>query len=161
MSGSVLSCQQSKQKLPTFWKMNASRPHVSQIILSCFLFLYRSRVLQQGQRIAFISKYFWHLVQYLRPNAYGPGDAKQGYEIFPHNFLHCVIILLIGHEACYNAAITKGRGRVPGCCLITFRLNNVNNRRPYGKAPALHTNSAAPIISSCSVRNNLCGIELE
>ena len=57
-----------------------------------------------------LSKYFAHLVQYLRPNAYGLGEGKQGYESLSHKFLHGGMILKLG-MACYNVADTKGRGR--------------------------------------------------
>jgi hypothetical protein len=38
--------------------------------------------------MASLSKYFAHFVQYLRPNAYGLGDGKHGYESLSHKFLH-------------------------------------------------------------------------
>lgn len=34
------------------------------------------------------SKNLAHFVQYLRPNAYGLGDGKQGYASLSHRFLH-------------------------------------------------------------------------
>ena len=38
--------------------------------------------------MASFSKYLAHFVQYLRPNAYGLGDGKHGYESLSHKFLH-------------------------------------------------------------------------
>ena len=60
--------------------------------------------------MASLSKYLAHFVQYLRPNAYGLGDGKHGYESLSHKFLHGGM-KLSSDTACYNVAGTKGGGR--------------------------------------------------
>jgi hypothetical protein len=52
-------------------------------------------------------------VQYPRPNAYGLGDAKQGYAIFSHKFLHGVMILRGFKQLAIMPLSRRGEGERP------------------------------------------------